>query len=200
MEEQLKLFGSISSEQDHKASSKDKKVVESILTQVPEKETKTTPPHPITLMVFVDGAARGNPGPSGAGIYITTQDRVPLIKKGYYLRHKTNNQAEYLALILACLHIQALIKNEPATRVIFHSDSQLLVRQIQGMYKVKNEILIILHQVAQKLLRQIPYSIKHVMREENINADKLANLGVDKKVKITQAMAGALSALGITVD
>ncbi len=180
-----------------KPSSQDKKPARDAIKTAPAKQPATPA---ITLVVFVDGAARGNPGHAGAGVYITTQDRVSLIRKGYYLLHKTNNQAEYMALILACLHVQELIKHEPSTRVIFNSDSQLLVRQIQGLYKVRNEVLITLHRVALKLLRNINYSIRHVMREENTNADKLANFGVDKKIKITQAMAGALSALGVTVD
>jgi ribonuclease HI len=221
MENQLKLFSSVPSKKtktislksskkpatknqafksSKKPDSKDKKKTDSIIKLPTTKELKQPSTPSITLIVFVDGAARGNPGPAGAGVYITTQDRISLLRKGYYLVHKTNNQAEYIALILACLHVQELIKNEPTTRVIFNSDSQLLVRQIQGLYKVRNEVLITLHRVALKLLRNINYSIRHVMREENTNADKLANFGVDKKVKITQAMAAELSALGVNVD
>lgn len=191
MEEQLGLFGT-------------PRTKKSTATK-PAKPAPTPDPTPkappqIVLHVFVDGAARGNPGPSGAGVYITTKDRVPLIKKGYYLRHKTNNQAEYLALILACMHVQTLIQSEPNTRIVFHSDSQLLVRQIQGIYKVKNEILIGLHNCAQKLLRPMLYTITHVARESNTNADALANLGVDKRSKIPQAMAVILEKLGVIID
>lgn len=192
MEEQLELFGALK---------KTTRAVKSISTEIKaQPEKKSASPAKITLLVFVDGAARGNPGPAGAGVYIATQNRIPLLKKGYYLKHKTNNQAEYLALILACVHIKMLIKNEPAAHVIFHSDSQLLVRQIQGIYKVKNEMLITLHQIAQKLLQNIPYSITHVEREFNLNADKLANLGVDKKVKIAQSVANELYTYGITIE
>lgn len=185
MEEQLTLFGV------QQASTAQKK-------QAPPPEPKKQ--GFVVLHVFVDGAARGNPGPAGAGVYITTQDHVPLVKKGYYLYHKTNNQAEYLAFILACLHIQELIKHEPETRVVFHSDSQLLVRQIQGIYKVKNEGLIPLHQIAQKFLRTILFTITHVERELNKSADKLANLGIDKRAKISQAMASTLETHGIRID
>jgi ribonuclease HI len=193
MEEQLELFNALK-----KASSPAKTASPSI-KPLPEKKNPAPAPK-ITLLVFVDGAARGNPGPSGAGVYIATQNRIPLVRKGYYLKHKTNNQAEYLALILACIHVQTLIKNEPTAHVIFHSDSQLLVRQIQGIYKVKNEILITLHHVAKELLGHIPYSIMHVERELNTNADTLANLGVDKKGKIPQAVASTLEAHGITIE
>lgn len=191
MEEQINLFGT---PQVHKKSKPS-------VTQIEVEEPKISSTAKIVVLhVYVDGAARGNPGPSGAGVYIATQDRVPLIKKGYYLKHKTNNQAEYLALILACLHVQELVKREPNTRVVIHSDSQLLVRQIQGIYKVKNDILIGLHQAALKLLRSVFYTITHVAREANTNADKLANLGVDKKGKISQAFTSALEAHGITID
>lgn len=190
MEEQLGLFGAARTKKSAV------KKPEEITAQDPKP--KAVPQ--IVLHVFVDGAARGNPGPSGAGVYITTKDRVPLIKKGYYLRHKTNNQAEYLAFILACLHVQTLIQNEPNTRIVFHSDSQLLVRQIQGIYKVKNEVLIGLHQCAQKLLRSMLYTITHVAREDNTSADALANLGVDKRGKIPQAMAVILEKLGVIID
>jgi ribonuclease HI len=191
MEEQLDLFGT---------PLKVKKVVIKPVDEQPEAKKPPLPKKRITLLVYVDGAARGNPGPSGAGVYIATQDNVPLVKKGYYLHHKTNNQAEYLAFIFACLHIHTLIKNEPPTHIIFHSDSQLLVRQIQGIYKVKNEILIGLHFAAQKLLNMLHFSIVHVDRESNTVADHLANLGVDKKTKVSQAMAAELAALGIKIS
>lgn len=199
MEEQLNLFGAPTPSKKERTTttpaSAVKKEEPAVTAEKPAKKGKL-----IVLHVFVDGAARGNPGPSGAGIYITTQDRVPLIKKGYYLRHKTNNQAEYLAFILACLHVLELIKHEPDTRIVFHSDSQLLVRQIQGIYKVKNETLIGLNHLAHKLLRSMLYTITHVDRESNTHADKLANLGIDKRGKISQAMACALEAHGVTID
>lgn len=201
MEEQLNLFGA---PRTKKPSTATKQPPASSSTEKPanapakQSGNKTVPQ--IVLHVFVDGAARGNPGPSGAGVYITTKDRVALIKKGYYLKHKTNNQAEYLAFILACLHVQNLIQHEPNTRIIFHSDSQLLVRQIQGMYKIKNDVLIGLHNCAQKLLRPMLYTITHVAREDNTSADALANLGVDKRTKIPQAMAVLLEKLGIIID
>lgn len=168
----------------------------------PEKKvTKNLPQQKkdIVLLVFVDGAARGNPGPAGAGVYITTKDKAPLVKKGYYLGHKTNNQAEYLAFILACVHVRDLVKNDPNTRVIFHSDSQLLVRQIEGIYKIKNEILVALNQIAHKLLRSIFYTITHVERESNSQADKLANVGIDKRGKVSPSVAATLEEVGIKI-
>ncbi len=129
--------------------------------------------------IFVDGASRNNPGLSGAGIYILKNDHV-VEQLGYYLGIKTNNQAEYLALIIGLLFLK---KNSTSRDyIIICSDSQLLVRQIEGAYKVKNPLLKPLHAVAKELLADMEYTIAHVMREDNSNADELANSGIDKKV------------------
>jgi ribonuclease HI len=142
-----------------------------------EKETSSV--HRSYWKLFVDGASRNNPGPSGAGIYIIKNDHV-VEQLGYYLGIKTNNQAEYLALIIGLLFLN---KNRVSgDYVMICSDSQLLVRQIEGAYKVKNPLLKPLHALAKKLLADIKYTIAHVMREDNSNADELANNGIDKKV------------------
>lgn len=129
--------------------------------------------------IFVDGASRNNPGPSGAGIYILKNDLV-VERLGYYLGTKTNNQAEYLALIIGLLFLKKNIAS--GDYVMVFSDSQLLVRQIQGAYKVKNELLKPLFLMVKKLLVGIDYAVAHVMREDNSNADELANTGIDKKI------------------
>src|SRR5437868_5008693 len=85
--------------------------------------------------LFVDGASRNNPGPSGAGIYIV-KNNILVIKRGYYLGIKTNNQAEYLALLLGLFILMEHREAEDQVRII--SDSQLLVRQLVGMYKVRH--------------------------------------------------------------
>jgi len=134
--------------------------------------------------IFVDGASRNNPGASGAGIYIIKNDRV-VEKLGYYLGIKTNNQAEYLALIIGLLFLKEKIA--PQDLVMIYSDSQLLVRQIEGAYKVRNPLLLPLYGVVKKLLVPMKYDIAHVMREDNSNADALANLGIDKKILLKSA-------------
>ena len=139
--------------------------------------------------MFIDGAARNNPGPAGAGIYILKDNQV-FAQHGFFLGSKTNNQAEYLALLLGLLLLKPHVR--PADAVHIVSDSQLLVRQIQGAYKVKNELLKPLHDMAKKLLSGIQYDIAHVMREENSNADALANNGIDKKVLLKQEEIGFL--------
>lgn len=135
------------------------------------------------IQIFVDGAARNNPGPAGAGVYITYGKDI-LVKRGFYIGSKTNNQAEYLALALAIfLTRQEIEKNkiqEPNLSVA--SDSELLVKQMQGLYKVKNPELKKIKALATSLLSDISYSIRHVMREKNTIADALANIGIDKKI------------------
>ncbi len=179
-----------------------------LFAATPVKKTSTHPPleptkpavDSVRLTVFIDGAARGNPGPAGAGIFITTQDKKATLKKGYHLRKKTNNQAEYLALVLALIHVQKIVEDKNVTHVTIHSDSELLVKQIQGVYSVKNPALKVLHGVARKLLEPLRYSISHVERALNEEADSLANMGIDRKAKIPQAMTNILLAHGITID
>lgn len=131
--------------------------------------------------LFIDGAARGNPGPAGAGVVITKNNR--LIKRyGYFLGQKTNNQAEYLAFLIALFLIteQFHIKKN----VTIFSDSELLVRQIQGAYRVKNQLLLDLYNRAKQLTKDIDYKMKHIPRSENSYADAMANIGIDKKNKL----------------
>jgi len=130
-------------------------------------------------IIYTDGAARGNPGPAGAGATITDPDGKTLGEVCKYLGETTNNQAEYQALLLALEEAKKL----NITRVTIYSDSELMVRQLNGVYKVKNQGLKPLFQKISTLLRQIgAYSVNHVPREENKRADKLANLAIDGQV------------------
>jgi len=129
--------------------------------------------------LFVDGASRKNPGPSGAGIYIE-KDNVLEIKEGYYLGVKTNNQAEYLAAILGLFMLQEHIKKGDTVRII--SDSQLLVRQLIGVYKVKQPHLQPLYSLCKAEMQKIGATIAHVLRDQNSEADAMANHGVDCKI------------------
>jgi ribonuclease HI len=128
--------------------------------------------------LFVDGASRNNPGPSGAGIYILKDD-ILSIKCGYYLGIKTNNQAEYLALLLGLFILAEHVQTGDSVRIV--SDSQLLVRQIMGIYKVKQPHLQPLHAVCKERMRKLGATIAHVLRDENTQADAMANQGVDHK-------------------
>lgn len=133
--------------------------------------------------VFIDGASRNNPGPAGAGVFIM-KEHVPMIKKGFYLGLKTNNQAEYYALLLGLFLVQPMLC--PRDTVLIVSDSQLLVRQLQGIYRVKHADLISLHRVARHVMSSMNVDVMHVLREDNKIADKLANQGIDQKNEIPQ--------------
>ncbi len=123
------------------------------------------------IKVYIDGAARGNPGPAGIGIHIQN------IKDIHdYIGETTNNVAEYTALLRGLEEILILGYKE----VHFYSDSELLVKQINGEYRVKNEKLKPLFINANLLIKRLKkFSISHVRREQNKEADKLANLGID---------------------
>jgi len=135
--------------------------------------------------LYVDGAARNNPGPAGAGIYLT-KDGVPIEQKGLYLGDRTNNQAEYLALLFGLYYVCCHIKSQET--LIIKSDSELMVRQIKGIYKIKNTELQQIFRAAHLFLEKIDYSIQHVPREENKIADRLANMGIDKKITVPQEL------------
>ena len=136
------------------------------------------------LKLFLDGASRGNPGLAGAGAYLI-QDNKVLAEHSFFLNIKTNNQAEYLALLLGLIACKNFIKNNNNKLTII-SDSELLIKQINKIYKVKNPELKKLYTIANKLLIDIDYKAKHVLRSNNKEADKLANDAIDKRVCIQE--------------
>jgi len=139
-------------------------------------ETRENPPAQ-HLIAFTDGGARGNPGPAGFGVIIKDQTGRKVGTLSEYLGHQTNNFAEYQGLIAALEY--ALQHGPKALKVI--SDSELLVRQIKGIYKVKNATLQDLHARAKELITQLEwFSIGHALREHNQEADRLANEAMDK--------------------
>lgn len=146
--------------------------------------------------LFIDGASRNNPGPSGAG-FILFKDDKPVEKRGFFLGNKTNNQAEYFSLLLGVFFLkQNLCKGD---LVLIVSDSQLLVRQLKGEYKVKKPQLKPMHACAQDLLKDVAYNVVHVLREENEQADALANRGIDKKIKLPEQFLNLLNDYEIVV-
>ena len=131
-------------------------------------------------LVMVDGAARGNPGPAGCGAVILDGNGKVVKELSRYLGHTTNNVAEYEGLLMGLEALLQLGKK----RICVQSDSQLLVRQLNGEYRVKDEKLKTLFQKAVTLLRQFEaYRILHVPREMNRLADRLANKGIDEAIK-----------------
>lgn len=135
--------------------------------------------------LYIDGAARNNPGPAGAGIYLVYNTQ-PIVEQGFYLGCKTNNQAEYLALLIGLFYSKKYV---PAhEHVCIYSDSQLLVRQLSGEYKIKNNELKKLVGFVQELLSMVQYTLAHVRREHNTEADRLANKGIDTKQAVPQEL------------
>lgn len=139
--------------------------------------------------LYVDGAARNNPGPSAAGIYLLKNDKV-IEKRGFFLGLKTNNQAEYLALLLGMLVLQKHMKINDTVSII--SDSELMVKQLKGEYKVRMVTLKPLFALAHAMLYMIKGTVKHVLRHHNTEADAMANYGLDKKVPVPQEFIEAL--------
>lgn len=132
---------------------------------------------PAAHTAHVDGGARGNPGPAGYGVAIQDAAGKPVAELSEYLGHHTNNYAEYQGLLAALRYAgEHQIK---ALRVV--SDSELMVRQMKGIYKVKHPELRKLYDQAQQLVRSLEYfEIRHALREHNQMADRLANQAMDR--------------------
>jgi len=129
------------------------------------------------LIAYTDGGARGNPGPAGYGVVIKNETGRKVAALSEYLGHQTNNCAEYQGLIAA---LEYALEHGPKALKIT-SDSELLVRQIKGIYKVKNPTLQDLHARAKELIAQLDwFSIGHALRQHNQEADRLANAAMDK--------------------
>jgi ribonuclease HI len=124
----------------------------------------------------IDGAARGNPGPASYGVVIQRPDGTPLESLGKYIGRRTNNVAEYYALIAALDYAAA----RGIKRLRVHSDSQLIVNQMKGLYKVKHPDLRSLHERAKKQAAGLEaFTIQYVPREQNLEADAIANAALD---------------------
>jgi ribonuclease HI len=128
-------------------------------------------------ILYTDGASKGNPGAAGAGWVLTNETNSETYKDGRFLGQTTNNEAEYQALILGLQ--QALSRGIVEIRI--YMDSELLVRQLNGIYKVKNPRLTVFFRQVQELLKKFSnYVIIHIPREENREADRMANEAIKK--------------------
>ena len=133
------------------------------------------------LAIHTDGGARGNPGPAGIGFTIQTKDGTTLVEIGEYIGEATNNVAEYQALIRALQEAKRL----GATAVEAYADSELLVRQIKGEYRVRHQNLIPLYQEVIELTKELSdFSITYIPRTENVRADTLVNWALDEVKKV----------------
>jgi ribonuclease HI len=157
-------------------------------------ESHPAPPAGVHI-ANIDGASRGNPGPAAYALILRAPGGAKIAEISKCIGRKTNNVAEYYALVAALDYAAA--HSIRALRV--RSDSELLVRQMQGRYRVKNEELKPLHERAQKMARAFDYFvIEHVPREQNQDADLLANLALDgaptgNKVSVSPERAAARS-------
>lgn len=148
------------------------------------------------MALYFDGAARNNPGPAGAGI-VFKNDSGFRAYYCFYLGEKTNNQAEYLAVILGLL-IAKEYKAEYDTLEVY-GDSELLIKQMSGHYRVKNPMLQHLSRVVYLLSNGFSLSFTHVSRTYNKDADRLANQAIDTKAPIPDKYKRELDEYRITL-
>lgn len=130
------------------------------------------------LDIHIDGGSRGNPGEAGFGVHVTAADGSEVASLYGYLGRTTNNVAEYQAL----LHALRYALDQGRRRVRIFSDSELVVRQVTGVYRVKHPHMLPLHREAMRLLTRFEEAqVLHVPRERNYEADRLANRALDEK-------------------
>jgi ribonuclease HI len=131
------------------------------------------------LRLYSDGAARGNPGPSGAGAVLIEPGGQVVAKLGKYLGTHTNNYAEYMGLLIGLKHAKSL----GAKEIEIFADSELLIRQLGGRYQVKSPSLRPLYEEAVKLLNDFSrVKLVHVPREMNAEADEMSNRAIDERM------------------
>ena len=133
----------------------------------------------LVLYLHIDGASKGNPGEAGAGVWIANEGGKGLEKVSRYLGHKTNNEAEYWALLIGLREAKRL--GGQSIHVL--TDSELIARQVKGIYRVKDIKLKSLHQAVMQRLKGFSYfEIESVPREQNKKADRLANQAIERNV------------------
>lgn len=134
------------------------------------------------IILHTDGGARGNPGPSGAGYVAFDEHGSVIVEGSKYLGHKTNNFAEYSAVVLGLEMIREHLGADQAqkTDVIVRMDSELVCRQLNGVYRVKHPVLRPLYQSVRDVMQHFGHvTFEHVRREHNKHADRLSNVAMD---------------------
>src|SRR5204863_4873406 len=135
-----------------------------------------------TITLEFDGGSRGNPGSAGIGVVLRAADGTTLVTLGKFIGRATNNGAEYQALITGLREAKKL----GAKKIVIRGDSELIVRQMRGEYRVKHPDLKPLYDEAYHLLHQFDEAnIEHNLRHKNTLADKLANLAMDRRGDVT---------------
>jgi ribonuclease HI len=136
-----------------------------------------------TITVNFDGGSRGNPGPAGVGVVLAAEDGITLVTKGKYIGNATNNTAEYMGLILGLREAAQL----GARKIVVRGDSELVIKQMRGEYRVKNPALKQLFDQARELLEKFQsVKFEHNLRHHNSLADRLANLAMDRKSDVDE--------------
>ncbi|HZZ41870.1 MAG TPA: ribonuclease HI family protein [Tepidisphaeraceae bacterium] len=131
-----------------------------------------------TLTLEFDGGSRGNPGPAGVGVVVRAADGTAVVTLGRFIGRASNNVAEYTALITALQEAKKI----GAKSIVVRGDSELIIKQMRGEYRVKSPDLIPLYEEAQHLYHQFNHAtITHNLRHKNELADKLANLAMDRR-------------------
>ena len=132
------------------------------------------------FVLYTDGACRGNPGEAGAGAVIQDREGNVINEKKAYLGISTNNVAEYMGMVLGLKEVLKL----GGTVVHIFSDSELMVKQLEGHYSVKSKSLMVLYSEVKELLKKfVGYDINHIDRGKNHYADRLANEAIDEKIQ-----------------
>jgi ribonuclease HI len=151
-------------------------------------EAKRVAPVP-AWRLFIDGGSRGNPGPAGIGIVIYQGEEI-VWRGGFFIGQATNNQAEYLALLAALAWLQH--NDTTKSTCTIYADSQLLVRQMTGVYAIKDITLSRYATKARELMRGRRCRFIHVLRDKNKEADAMVNQGIDQKVPVPSDFYTAL--------
>ncbi len=137
------------------------------------------PPH---IIINVDGGSRGNPGPAATGVIISTPDGVEVMTRGEYIGEATNNVAEYRALLDGLKRAPDYLRKFATPEIEVRSDSELLVKQMRGEYRIKNAGLKPLAIEAQRLIKGFAkVRFVHIYREANERADKLCNMAMNSR-------------------
>lgn len=139
---------------------------------------------PSPIIIYTDGGARGNPGPAATGYVVYSVDKQLLYQSGNYLGSTTNNVAEYQAVIQA---LEWVVENHPhpPLHIDFYLDSNLVVNQLKGLYKIKQNHLQQLNSQIKQLIstHQLSCTFTHIPRAQNSQADHMVNLVLDKELK-----------------
>jgi ribonuclease HI len=136
----------------------------------------------VTWYAYTDGASRGNPGDAGVGVIVKDEQGRTVLSVHGFIGRTTNNVAEYTAFKTLLERLQAV----QCTKLVVHSDSELLVRQINGQYRVKDPGLKKHHEEVRRLISTLAceVEVRHIPREQNSEADRLANQGIDSLVPV----------------